>query len=186
MIAARSGLLFFERRPNNVISIHTYLLTPWSRVLKKLTGLQLVKKFTAFYGTRRFITAFTSARPLSLSWVKSIQSISPQPTSCRSILILSSHLRLGLPSGNRYTLHVNIVNNVCTRFEKNSISWNTNIDSGNHISKIKLSRISKLRAGMYVTFWNYVTVMLFYMLRHVTWKCERRQELRRGKNWHFK
>jgi hypothetical protein len=41
----------------------TYLLTPWSRVfLEKLTGLQLVKKFPAFYGTRRFITAFTSAR----------------------------------------------------------------------------------------------------------------------------
>jgi len=45
-----------------------YLLTPYSRVLlEKLTGLQLVKKFTAFYGTRRFITAFTSARHLSLS-----------------------------------------------------------------------------------------------------------------------
>jgi hypothetical protein len=41
----------------------TCLLTPWSRVLLgKLTGLQLVKKFPAFYGTRRFITALTSAR----------------------------------------------------------------------------------------------------------------------------
>ena len=38
-----------------------YLLTPWCRVLlEKLTGLQLVKKFPAFHGTRRFITAFTS------------------------------------------------------------------------------------------------------------------------------
>jgi len=47
---------------------HTYLLTPWSRVLlEKLTGLQLVKKFPAFYGTRRFITALTSAHHLSLS-----------------------------------------------------------------------------------------------------------------------
>ena len=44
------------------------LLTPWSRVLlEKLTGLQLIKKFPAFYGTRMFITAFTSARHLSLS-----------------------------------------------------------------------------------------------------------------------
>jgi hypothetical protein len=42
----------------------TYLLTPWSRVLvEKLTGSQLVKKFLAFYGTWRFITAFTSAPP---------------------------------------------------------------------------------------------------------------------------
>jgi cation transport ATPase len=32
-----------------------------------LTDLQLVKKFPTFYGTRRFITAFTSARHLSLS-----------------------------------------------------------------------------------------------------------------------
>jgi len=35
---------------------------PWNKVLlEKLTGLQLVKKFSAFYGTRRFITAFTIA-----------------------------------------------------------------------------------------------------------------------------
>jgi len=70
-----------------------------SRVLlEKPTGLQLVKKFSAFYGTRRFITAFTSARHLSLSWASSIQSIPQHPTSWRSILILFSHLRLGLPN----------------------------------------------------------------------------------------
>ena len=46
----------------------TYLLTPWSRVLlEKLAGLQLVKKFPAFYGTQRFLTALTSALHLSLS-----------------------------------------------------------------------------------------------------------------------
>ena len=46
----------------------TYLLTPWSRVLlEKLASLQLVKKFPAFYGTRRFLTALTSALHLSLS-----------------------------------------------------------------------------------------------------------------------
>jgi len=78
----------------------TYLLTPWSRVLlEKLTGLQLVKKFSAFYETRTFITAFTSARHLSLSWTSSIQSTHRHPTSRRSILILSTHLCLGLPSG---------------------------------------------------------------------------------------
>jgi hypothetical protein len=58
--------------------ILTYLLTPWSRVLlKKVTGSQLVKKFPAFYGTRRFIDPFTSARHLSLSWARSIQSTPP-------------------------------------------------------------------------------------------------------------
>ena len=51
----------------------TYLLTPRSRVLfEKLTGFQLVKKFPAFYGTRRFITAITSACHLSLSCASSI------------------------------------------------------------------------------------------------------------------
>jgi len=76
----------------------TYLLTPWRRVLlEKLTGLQLVKKFPAFHGIRTFITALTSVRHLSLSWASPIQSIYPHPTSWRSILILSAHLRLGLP-----------------------------------------------------------------------------------------
>ena len=51
----------------------TYLLTPWYRVLlEKLTGLKLVKKFSAFYGTRMFITALTSVRHLSLSWASPI------------------------------------------------------------------------------------------------------------------
>jgi len=77
-----------------------YLLTPWCRVLlEQLTVLQLVKKFPAFHGTRRFVTALTSVRHLSLSWASPIQFIYPHPTSWRSILILSTHLRLGLPSG---------------------------------------------------------------------------------------
>jgi len=59
---------------------HTYSLTPWSRVLlEKLTVSQLVKKFSTFYGTRRFITAFTSAHHLSLSWARSIQYMNPTP-----------------------------------------------------------------------------------------------------------
>ena len=46
---------------------YTYVLTPWNRVLlEKLTGFQLVKKFRAFYGNQRLITAVTSARHLSL------------------------------------------------------------------------------------------------------------------------
>ena len=74
--------------------LFTYLFTPWCRVLpEQLNGLQLVKKFPAFHGTWRFITALTSVRHLSLSCASPIQSTYPHPTSWRSILILSTHLR---------------------------------------------------------------------------------------------
>ena len=76
------------------------LLTPRSRVLlEKLDGSQLVKKFPAIYRTRMFITAFTSTRHLSLSWASSNKPIPPYSTSRRLFLILSSHLRLVVPSG---------------------------------------------------------------------------------------
>jgi len=58
----------------NDVNLITYLLTSWSRVLlEKLTDYRLVKKFPAFYGTRRFIIIFTSACHLSLSWARPIQ-----------------------------------------------------------------------------------------------------------------
>ena len=61
-----------------------YLLTLWSRAfLENLTGFQLVKKFPTFYGTRRFITAVTSARHLDHN-----------PTS----YFLKFHLHIILPS----------------------------------------------------------------------------------------
>jgi len=48
-----------------------YLLAPWSGVLlEKLISFQLVKKFTVFYGTRRFFTALTRARHLSLFGIR--------------------------------------------------------------------------------------------------------------------
>ena len=50
-----------------------------------------------------FITAFTSAHHLSLSWARSIQSTLSHPTSWRTILILSSHLCRGLTRGLCYS-----------------------------------------------------------------------------------
>ena len=104
---------------HDITYLLTYLLTPWSRILlEKLTGFQLVKKFSVFYGTRRFITAFTSVQHLSLSWANSIQSMPPHATAWRSFLILSSHLRLGLPSGfflSRFpikTLHMPLLSHI--------------------------------------------------------------------------
>jgi hypothetical protein len=54
-------------------------------------SLQLAQKFPAFYETR-------SPCQLSLSWTRSIQSKTPHLNAWRSILILSSLLRRGLPS----------------------------------------------------------------------------------------
>ena len=68
-------IAFWFSASETLVNPHTYLLTPWCRVLlEKLTGLQLVKKFPGFHGTRRFITALTSVRHLSLSWATTYAS----------------------------------------------------------------------------------------------------------------
>ena len=50
-------------------------------LLENLTCSHLEKKIPTFYKIRRFITLFTTARHLSLSWARSIQSMLPHPTS---------------------------------------------------------------------------------------------------------
>ena len=71
-------LIYFTYLLTYLLTLLTYFITPWSRVLlEKLTGSQLVKKFPAFYGTRKFIAAFTSTRHLSLDQ----SSPYPHPTS---------------------------------------------------------------------------------------------------------
>ena len=51
------------------------------------------------YGTRKFNAAFTRALQWSQSCAESTQFLILIPISLRSIVILSSHLRLGLPKG---------------------------------------------------------------------------------------
>ena len=100
------------------------------------------QEIPAFHGTRRFITALTSVRHLSLSWTSPIQSIRPHPTSWRSVLILSTHLRLGLPSGlfssgfPTKTLYTPFSSPICARFRKCSISFRflTKIIDGSPVS----------------------------------------------------
>jgi hypothetical protein len=75
-------------------------LSPWSwALLERSLVVRALDSFPAFYGTRRSNTEFTRALHLSLSWARPIQSTSSNPTSTRSILILSNQLHLGLPSG---------------------------------------------------------------------------------------
>jgi hypothetical protein len=77
---------------------HSYLLRSWA-LLEEPPIMQPLKNFQAFHGTQRFNIVFTRALHWSLSWAISIQSTPSHPISVRSILILSTHLRLGLPSG---------------------------------------------------------------------------------------
>ena len=75
----------------SIVSTFTYLLTPWCRVLEKLTGLQLVKKFPAYYGNRIFITALTSVRHLG----------QPNPVHITTSHLLEIHHNIIHPSTPR-------------------------------------------------------------------------------------
>ena len=81
-----------------VLGLTTLYLTPSNRVFREKLNLpQLVKKFPALYGTRKFITTCRKACQLHMSWARSVQSTPVYPISWSSTLILFSHLRLGLP-----------------------------------------------------------------------------------------
>jgi hypothetical protein len=78
----------------------TIYLSGWSRdLLEKLTVTQLVKKFPALYGNRRFITVFTTVRQWSLPLARWIQFTPRQTITVICIPILSSYLRLVRPIG---------------------------------------------------------------------------------------
>jgi len=68
----------------------TYLYNTRSRVIEKLIVAQLVKKFSVFYETRRFITVFLRTCHWSLCWARWIQSTSLHPNSLWSISVLST------------------------------------------------------------------------------------------------
>jgi hypothetical protein len=87
--------------------------TPWSRVLpNNLTVTQLVKKFPAFYRTRKFITLFRGDRRCSLSRARCIQSTPFHPIFLRSILILSFPLT---PCSSKWFLHFRFTNQITVR-----------------------------------------------------------------------
>jgi hypothetical protein len=87
-------------KKNFVYFIITNRLTSRSwALLEKPPIVQLLKNCPSFYGTQRFITVFTRAIHWSLSWPRSIQFLQLHSIPLRSILILSIHQRLGLPSG---------------------------------------------------------------------------------------
>jgi len=61
------SVCFLYQNETLIVWLINDLLTPLCRVLlAKLTGLQIVKKYPTFHGTRRFITALTSVCHLSI------------------------------------------------------------------------------------------------------------------------
>ena len=75
------------------------LLTPCSRVLEKLTGSQLCQEISRLlWNPKVHYRVYKIPPPVPiLGQINPVRA--PHPTSWRSILILSSHLCLGFPSG---------------------------------------------------------------------------------------
>ena len=120
-------------RLENYLSLHKSLWRPTSKLttsgkvlLEKITGPQLVKKFPAYYGTRRFITTFTRARLLSLFWARSIQSMPPHSTSWISILMLSWFFQVvSFPqvSPPKPCMHLSPLSHTCYMPRPSNSSW---------------------------------------------------------------
>jgi hypothetical protein len=104
----RKGVTKIKMNKENKNSRITYnfsILTYWlthsmvQDILLKADSHLACQTVAFLYRNRQFITVFTKARHRILSWANRIQLARSIPDSVRSILILSSHLRLGLPSG---------------------------------------------------------------------------------------
>ena len=78
---------------------YTYLLTPWSSVLlEKLTGSAGSQEIPRILWNPKVLYRIHKCPP-PVPILSQSHPVSTPPTSWRSILILSSHLRLGLPNG---------------------------------------------------------------------------------------
>jgi len=92
----------------------SFQLTPSSKVLlENLTGSQLFLKFPAFYGNFKFISAFTSARHLSISCARSIHFM-PLPYFLKIHLNIIPNLRCArsiqlMPLPHFLKIHFNII-----------------------------------------------------------------------------
>jgi hypothetical protein len=86
-------LLYFSDLHFNTFDFITlnYLTSCSWGLLQKQPVVHLLKNLPKFYRTRNFITIFIRALHWSLSWARSIQSITRHPISLRPVLILSTN-----------------------------------------------------------------------------------------------
>jgi hypothetical protein len=91
----------------------TYQLHRSGNFLRSQQYAQLVEKLSAFYWIQRFIAVITRTRHWFLPRPRRIQSMPFNPISTRSIIILSSHLRLRLQSGMYLFFRLSSQNYVC-------------------------------------------------------------------------
>lgn len=93
------GLIHFSVPKDQNLYTEKYILCnshSRDRVFLDVMLANLVKKFSAFYGTESFSTVFTASRHSTLYWVRWFQSTPPYCTHLMYVLIFY-YLYLGLP-----------------------------------------------------------------------------------------
>ena len=92
----------FRRERTRVFNAPTYLLT--YSILQspawEANQFSVIQEISRILSNPKVHYSMNKCSHLSLSWARSIQYMPPYPTSLRSILILYSHLSLGLSSGS--------------------------------------------------------------------------------------
>ena len=143
------------------VSIHTYSLTPRCRVLlEQLTGSQTVKKFPAFYGTPRFITAFTSVRHPSLSWASSIKSIPPsKPWSSKWSLSFRFPHQNPVYLSLLHTRYIPCPSHSSRFYYPNSYGWGVHIIHIIHIINI-----------IHIIHSTFTLLYMFHIVRVIKWR----------------
>ena len=93
------GTFLVHEAADGDLPLVTYILTPWSRVLlEKLTGFAASQEIPRILWKPKVRYRIHKCPP-HVPILSQLHPVSTPSTSWRSILILSSHLRLDLPNG---------------------------------------------------------------------------------------